>query len=87
MPSESIASLLGLSGSITAACLFLPQVWASHRTKKTKQIAWTSIFIGLLNAVLWTSYGLLKHDPFIYITNTLCFMGAFLLLLLKKKHG
>ena len=87
MLPENVSSILGLCGSITAACLFLPQVWASHRTKKTKGIAWTSIFIGLLNAIFWTTYGLLKHDPFIYVTNALCFCGAFLLLLLKKKHG
>ena len=84
---ENVATLLGFSGSVTAACLFLPQVWSSHRTKKTKEIAWTSILIGLLNAVFWTSYGFLKQDPFIYVTNILCFSGAFLLLLLKKRHG
>jgi len=87
MLPTTIASLIGLSGSVTAACLFLPQVWSSHKTKQTQQIAWTSIFIGLLNAVFWTTYGLLKHDPFIYVTNILCFSGAFLLLLLKKRHG
>jgi len=83
----NFASLLGLCGSITASCLFLPQVWASHRTKKTKHIAWASVFIGLLNAAFWVGYGLLKGDPFIYVTNALCFCGAFFLLLLKKKHG
>jgi len=83
----SLDSLLGLCASITSACLFLPQVWSSHKTKKTKEIAWTSIIIGLLNACLWAWYGVLKNDPFIYVTNILCFSGAFLLLLLKKKHG
>ena len=87
MFSTNLASLLGFCGSVTAACLFLPQVWASHRTKRTQQIAWTSILLGLLNAIFWTGYGLFKNDPFIYVTNTLCFFGAFLLLLLKKKHG
>ena len=87
MSPENIASILGFSGSVTAACLFLPQVWASHRTKQTQQIAWTSILLGLLNAVFWASYGVFKADPFIYVTNILCFAGAFLLFLLKKKHG
>ncbi|HSX08642.1 MAG TPA: SemiSWEET family transporter [Candidatus Saccharimonadales bacterium] len=82
-----ISSTIGLCGSLTSACLFLPQVWVSHRTKQTQQIAWTSVFVGLLNAIFWTSYGFLKHDPFIYVTNILCFCGAFLLFLLKKRHG
>ena len=84
---DNLASLFGLCGSVTAASLFLPQVWASHRTKKTQQIAWASILVGILNASFWTGYGFLKNDPFIYVTNILCFFGAFLLLILKKKHG
>jgi uncharacterized protein with PQ loop repeat len=85
--TPSLASIFGFCGSVTAACLFLPQVWASHRTKKTQQIAWTSIVIGLTNALFWTIYGLMKNDPFIYVTNIVSFFGAFLLMLLKRKHG
>lgn len=83
----NLDSVIGLCGSITSACLFLPQVWSSHKTKQTQQIAWTSVFVGLLNAFFWTGYGILKNDPFIYVTNILSFFGAFLLLLLKKRHG
>jgi MtN3 and saliva related transmembrane protein len=87
LSDASLASFLGFCASVTAASLFLPQVWSSHKTKRTQQIAWTSIMIGLINAMLWTAYGLLKNDPFIYVTNSVSFIGAFLLLLLKKKHG
>jgi len=87
MLPHNITSWLGLFGSITAGSLFFPQVWASHRSKKTKHLAWTTIYIGLLNGVLWTGYGLLRTDPYIYVTNIVLFIGALLLLLLKKKHG
>lgn len=81
------ASLFGLLGSITAASLFFPQVFASYKSKRTKDISWFIIIIGMLNGIFWLVYGLLKNDPFIYITNLILFIGAFLLFLLKKKHG
>ncbi len=79
--------LFGLLGSITASCLFFPQVWVSFRTKKTKDIAWSGIVIGMLNGFFWIVYGLMKIDPFIWVTNVILLVGAFLLLVLKKKYG
>ena len=87
MIPDNLPSFLGLCGSITAASLFFPQVWASHKTKKTKHLAWTTIVIGLANGIIWACYGFLKHDPYIYVTNIILFIGVFLLLLLKRKHG
>ncbi|MBU3979141.1 hypothetical protein KJ980_01220 [Patescibacteria group bacterium] len=87
MENFSIASLLGLLGAITASSIFIPQVLTSYKNKKTKDIAWFTIFISLANAVFWTSYGLIKADPFIYVTNIIAFISSFLLMLLKKKYG
>lgn len=82
-----MASIFGLLGSMTAASLFFPQVWRSYRTKHTRDIAWFGIIIGMLNGVFWVVYGFFKIDPFIYVTNIILFVGAFLLMLLKRKHG
>jgi uncharacterized protein with PQ loop repeat len=82
-----IAKVFGLLGSITAASLFFPQVYTSWKTKKTRDLAWFGIVIGLLNGVFWIVYGLLRSDPFIYVTNTILLIGAFLLLILKKRYG
>lgn len=82
----NITSLLGLLGSITSATIFFPQVWASYRTKRTHDLAGFVIILGLLNGIFWISYGLLKSDPFIYVTNVILSIGAFLLLLLKIKY-
>lgn len=87
MSDFSLVSLLGLLGSIAAASLNFPQVWTSFKTKRTRDIAWFSIIIGMFNGAFWTGYGVLKADPFIYVTNTLFFIGAFLLMLLKRKYG
>ncbi len=73
-------------GSITAASLFFPQVIASYKSKKTHDLAWFGILIGMLNGIFWIVYGLLRQDPFIWVTNSLLFIGAFLLMILKIKY-
>ncbi len=82
-----IVSVFGLLGSITAASLFFPQAYISWKTKKTHDLSWFGILIGMLNGVFWIVYGLFRSDPFIYVTNTLLFIGALLLLVLKRKYG
>lgn len=83
---EKVAFFVGFLGSITASGLFFPQVWASYKSKNTKGLSWAGIFIGMLNGLCWVIYGIIKGDPFIYVTNTLFFIGAFLLMLLKHKY-
>ncbi len=84
---EIIQSTLGFLGSITASLIFFPQVWQSYKSKKTHDLAWSGIIIGMLNGTLWVSYGFLKQDPFLYVTNSILFLGALLLMILKKKYG
>lgn len=81
-----IASLFGLLGSFTAALLFFPQVVKTYQTKQAADLAWSGIFIGMLNGIFWVVYGLFQHDPFIYVTNTVLFVGASLLFLLKWRY-
>lgn len=82
-----IAAIFGLLGSITAASLFFPQVWASYKMKETRDLSWFLIIVGMLNGFFWTVYGLFRADPFIYVTNIILFIGAFLLMLLKRRYG
>lgn len=82
-----LISIFGLLGSIAAASLFFPQVWTSYKSKRTKELSWFMIIVGMINGMLWVAYGLMKADPFIYVTNTILFIGAFLLMILKRKYG
>lgn len=83
----ALQMIVGSLGSLTAASLFFPQVLTSFRTKNTSGLAWSGIILGMINGVLWVIYGALNADPFIYVTNSVLFLGAFLLMLLKKKFG
>lgn len=87
MNYSNIAFLLGFLGSISASSIFIPQVIASYKSKKTKDIAWFTIIISMANGMFWTGYGFMKLDPFIYVTNIISFIASFLLMLLKRKHG
>lgn len=87
MLNFSLVSLLGLMGAITASSIFLPQVLASYKSKRTNDIAWFTVILGMANGMIWTGYGLIKADPFIYVTNIISFVASFLLMLLKKKYG
>jgi uncharacterized protein with PQ loop repeat len=84
---EVTTTLFGLLGSITASLLFFPQVIASYKSKKVDDIAWSGIGIGMLNGFFWIVYGIMKADPFIYVTNIILFVGAALLMGIKKKYS
>ena len=84
---KNLELLFGYLGSIFAALIFFPQVWASFKTKKTRDLSLMGIIIGMLNGISWVVYGLLKGDPFIWVTNAILFVGAFFLMILKRKHG
>lgn len=83
---KNIELLFGYLGSFFAASIFFPQVWSSFKTKKTRDLSWAGIIIGMLNGVSWVVYGSLKGDPFIWVTNSILFVGAFFLMILKKKY-
>ncbi len=82
-----LISVFGLVGSVCASLLFFPQVWKSYKSKHTKDLSWFGIIVGLVNGIAWLSYGILKGDPFIYVTNAFFFTGVFLLFVLKKMYG
>ena len=86
MQMFDIASIFGLFGSVTAASMFFPQVWRSYKTKKTHDLAWFGIIVEMLNGIFWIIYGRFRSDPFIYVTNAILFIGAFLLMILKRKY-
>ncbi|MFH0889559.1 MAG: SemiSWEET family transporter [Candidatus Aenigmatarchaeota archaeon] len=82
-----LTAVFGLLGAITAATIFLPQVWKAYKTKKTKDLSWLTIAIGILNGIFWIVYGLMKTDPFIYVTNLVLLSATISLAFLKNRYG
>ena len=84
--THTLLPIMGFLASTTAASLFFPQVWSAWRRKRTCDLSWLMILIGVANSCLWLLYGLLKSDPFIYVTNSLGFIATAMLFLLKRKY-
>ncbi len=82
-----IVSILGFIGAATAGLLFFPQVIKSYRSKKTDEIAWFGVILGVINCIVWISYGLLRGDVFVWGTNVVMMSGALFLGGLKLKYG
>ncbi len=80
------ASVFGLLGAVTASTIFMPQVWKAWKTRKTKDLSWLMIIIGVLNGFFWIAYGVLKSDPYIYVTNMFLFAATACLALMKSKY-
>ncbi len=81
-----LSAVFGLLGAITASTIFFPQVLQTYKTKRTRDLSWLTIIIGILNGFVWTIYGLMKSDPFIYVTNILLSIATLMLAVMKKKY-
>ncbi|MBI2085318.1 MAG: PQ-loop repeat-containing protein [Candidatus Aenigmarchaeota archaeon] len=81
-----LSAIFGLLGAITASTIFFPQVLQTYKTKRTRDLSWLTIIIGILNGFVWTIYGLMKSDPFIYVTNILLSIATLMLAVMKKKY-
>jgi uncharacterized protein with PQ loop repeat len=82
-----ISPIFGLMGSICAATIFFPQLYRSWKIKRTQDLSWFLIIIGVLSGISWSIYGIMKSDPFIYLTNITVSIGGILLAILKRKYG
>ena len=78
---------IGLLGGMLTTIAFLPQVIKSWQTKKTKDISFWMYLILVTGIALWLIYGIsIKNLPIIF-ANTITFILAFSVLMLKIKHN
>ena len=81
-----LSAIFGLLGAMTASTIFFPQVLQTYKTKRTLELSWLTIVIGVINGFVWTIYGFMKADPFIYVTNILASIATLMLVVMKKKY-
>jgi len=80
-------TLLGLTAGTLTTLSFLPQVIKTWKTRSTKDIS-TGMFVMFCTGIfLWALYGLAIGSMPVIITNIVTFILAFIILLLKIKHG
>ncbi|MDP2157038.1 MAG: SemiSWEET transporter [Nitrospirota bacterium] len=80
-------TLLGLTAGTLTTLSFLPQVIKTWKTRSTKDIS-TGMFVMFCTGILlWALYGFAINSIPVIITNIVTFFLAFIILLLKIRHG
>lgn len=77
---------IGLMASVLGAIAFFPQLMKAWKTKSTRDISLVMFSIGCVGFVLWLAYGFLTNDLPVIIANTVMFIQAFIILMLKLKY-
>lgn len=61
--------IVGPLASVVTVASFIPQVLRAWQTRSVNDISYGMVYLLLLSAALWVSYGLLIHNSIVIITN------------------
>ena len=78
--------LLGYSSALLTSFAFAPQAIKTIRTKSTESISLGTYLIFTIGILGWLAYGIIKIDWPIILANSITFLFAFTILLMKLKH-
>ena len=80
-----IENFIGTAGGIVSSVTFLPQVIKIWKTKSAKDLSMMTLFFLILNVSLWLTYGLLKTDFPLIITNSIVLSMILIMVYFKLK--
>lgn len=81
--SPDQVELLGLLAGALTTLAFVPQVYQVWKSKSAKDISLGMYSIFVVGIALWLGYGLLSHSLPVVVANTLTFILASMVLLMK----
>ncbi|NCP67262.1 hypothetical protein GW756_02630 [bacterium] len=79
--------LIGYTASLLIMVAFLPQAYQVWKTKSVEDVSLMTYTILMFGSVSWTTYGLLKSDFPIIITNVTLFVVQGSIMVCKLKYG
>ncbi|AUC13539.1 SemiSWEET family sugar transporter [Agrobacterium pusense] len=77
--------LVGYLASICSVASFIPQVWKVMRSSDTEAISVRMYMLTVTGFALWTTFGLLRGEWPIILTNSLCFCLSGIVLFQKLR--
>ncbi|WP_182590807.1 SemiSWEET transporter [Agrobacterium sp. RC10-4-1] len=77
--------LVGYLASICSVSSFIPQVWKVMRSGDTEAISVRMYMLTVTGFALWTTFGLLRGEWPIIVTNSLCFCLSGIVLVQKLR--
>lgn len=79
-------TLIGLAAGTLTTSAFIPQVVRTWKTRSTRDISLGMFVAFCAGIALWTAYGFLIHSVPVIITNSITFILASIILVLKIRH-
>jgi MtN3 and saliva related transmembrane protein len=83
----NLTDLIGYTASFLIMIAFLPQAYQVWKTKSVEDVSFLTYSILMLGAVSWITYGILREDWPIIITNVTLFVVQGSIMICKLKYG
>lgn len=83
----SYITIIGLLAGTLTTISFFPQVIKTIKTKETKDLSLTMYIVLATGIFLWTTYGVLIKDVPVILANSISFVLASIILILKIRYG
>lgn len=83
----SLTTLIGLIAAICTTVSFVPQIVKILETKRTDDVSFSMYAVICTGIFLWIVYGFLIMDIPLLLANTISFILAMSVLILKIRHG
>ena len=80
-------AIIGLIAGTCTTISFLPQVIKTIKIKETKDISISMYIVLATGMLLWMTYGILIKDLPVILANSISFILAAIVLILKIKYG
>jgi MtN3 and saliva related transmembrane protein len=77
---------LGLAAGFLTTVAFIPQVWKIWKTKSARDVSLPAFIAFTLGVALWTVFGILKDELAITIWNSVTFVLAVVILVMKVRY-
>ncbi|HNW39752.1 MAG TPA: SemiSWEET family transporter [Candidatus Omnitrophota bacterium] len=82
-----IWTIIGITAAVLTMFSFVPQVFRSLRTKSVKDVSPVTLFQLASGVILWTIYGIGRHDLIIIAANIFTLVTLLILIFLYFNYG
>jgi MtN3 and saliva related transmembrane protein len=76
---------VGYAATLLTIGAFIPQTYKAVKTRHTRDLALSTYATIVITGILWTTYGIGRHDPALYVTNSIVGLLALTICIVKLK--
>jgi len=78
--------IVGFCAGLFTLLTYVPQSVKTIKSRKTRDLSLVTLILLTLSALLWVVYGLWKHLPAVWLTNSVVSVLAFSILTIKLQN-